>query len=274
MQKERILLNHPQGMESKGTILLVHGTAAMNIDGNIPGVTAEQYTIAQMSLYKRLSDKFLEAGWSTLRYTRAGVLEDRINYEEYNKVDLPVIMEQLNTLLESLPSDKPRIILCWSGGSVHALQMNLEKAEGLIILGGFSTKRYHMALQNTENIDFYKQIISETKDVEAMTYEEALEVHRPNNPDGPFIKFWQEDQLKDNWCYLKNHPELPTLILQGTADPEVPIIQARLWKELLPLHNITTVEIEGGDHALNTSREKGPEVISREVTKWLENIIK
>lgn len=273
MTIDNILWQHPEGMESKGSILLVHGTSAMNIDGNVPGVTKEQYPLGNMSAYKQLADRFAQERWSTLRYTRRGVHNDHIDWEEYNQVDLPEIMEQLNRLFHMMPSDKPRIIFCWSGGSIHVTQMPLDQADGLVILGGIATTRYHMALSMAKDKEQYKQYLNEIQSVENMTYEEVLEENGPNQPDGPFVKFWQENNLDDNWTYLKPHVDLPVLILHGTADEEAPFEQSLLWKQLLPIHNITFVEQEGGDHFMQTDHANGADVVMAATVNWLNNSV-
>jgi len=54
MKKDIIKWEHPVGSESRGSILLVHGTAPMNIDGNIP-MCGYDYPLGSMSIYKKLS---------------------------------------------------------------------------------------------------------------------------------------------------------------------------------------------------------------------------
>lgn len=143
--------------------------------------------------------------------------------------------------------------------------MKLEKINGVVILGGVTTKRYHFPIQSIKDFTQYTQIVSEVMAVEEMSYEDAKKVQRPNNPDGQFVKFWQEDQLKENWNYIKRYPELPLLILHGTEDEEVPIEQARLWKQLLPMHKITLIEKEGGNHMYGKKGECGASEIVEEI---------
>lgn len=67
----------PEGKERKASILMVDGTAATNIDGNVPGVKQGTHPMREESFYKKISDRLNEAGYSTLRYARPGVYEDR-----------------------------------------------------------------------------------------------------------------------------------------------------------------------------------------------------
>lgn len=77
MKRDIIKWEHPVGSESKGSILLVHGTAPMNIDGNIP-ICGSDYPLGSMYIYKKLSRVLVDGGWSTLRYTRDGVYDDSV----------------------------------------------------------------------------------------------------------------------------------------------------------------------------------------------------
>lgn len=269
MKQDNIKWDHPETMKSKGSILLVHGTAAMNLEGNIPGISFEEYPLGAISLYEKLSRILTSKGWSTLRYTRSGVYQAKINWDEYMKVDFKVIIEQLNRIFNIMPSDKPRIILCWSGGSLHLPHLPLNEADGVVIIGGLSTKRFHNVIMKAKSLEEYKEYIRETEAIEKMSYEEIMKINKPYGLDGPLIRFWQENKLNDNWTYFKKYVDLPILILHGSDDPEVSVSQAHLWKQLLPYHNITLVEKSNGHHFLGNDRERGAQVVGLEVEKWL-----
>lgn len=269
MGEDLVKWDHPVGIESRGSILLVHGTAPMNIDGDIPGCDSS-YSLGCMSLYKELSKTLTNGGWSTLRYTRSGVNHESINWDEYMKVDHYAIIDQLNRLFKEMPSDKPRIIYCWSGGSLHIPHLPLDEAQGVVMVGGLCTNRIHNALLMAKGSDNWNDFYKEVEEFEGMTYEEILKANKPNG-DGPLIRFWQEIKLKDNWTYLRKHVELPMLILHGSDDNEVPKVQAHLWKQLLPYHNITVVEKLGGNHFLGNDNETGAEIVGEEILKWLDN---
>lgn len=258
--------DHPEGVESKGSILLVHGTSTMDLDGNMPNCGPE-YPLGSMSLYKRLSEILTNGGWSTLHYTRRGVSKDSVDSDEYMKVDHDAIVDQLKRLFNLMPNDKPRIILCWSGGSLHIPHLPLEEVQGAIIVGGLCTNRFHNAQLKTEDLNLWKESCQEFEEFENMTYEEMLKINRLNGSDGPLLRFWQELRLKDNWTYFRKYINLPMLILHGLKDPEVPPTQARLWKQLLPYHNITVVEKPNGNHFCGNDKENGAEVVGAEVLK-------
>ena len=59
------------------------------------------------------------------------------------KIDHEAIIEQLNRLFQLMPKDKPRVVFCWSGGSLHVPHLPLAEAQAVIIVGGLSTNRFH-----------------------------------------------------------------------------------------------------------------------------------
>lgn len=113
------------------------------------------------------------------------------------------------------------------------------------------------------------------KEVEAfenMEYEEIIKINRPHG-DGSLLRLWQEIRLKDNWKYFRKFTRLPILILHGTDDCEVHPVQARLWNQLLPYHNIKVVEKYGCNHFLGNDNETGSETVGAEILKWLEDLL-
>jgi len=272
-----VWIDHPPGQPSKGSILLVHGTAPMNIDGVIPGCTPK-YPLGLIPTYKELSEVLTGGGWSTLRYTRPGVSQDSVDWDQYMKVDHDAIIEQLNRLFELMPKDKPRVVFCWSGGSLHVPHLPLAQAQALIIVGGLSTNRFHNAAmmagaESAHGAEQWQSTIAEVESFANMTYEEIAAINRPNG-DGPLIRFWQESRLKDNWTYFQKYIDLPILILHGSEDAEVHATQARLWQQLLPYHKITLVEKPGGDHFLGTNNQSGAATVGAEILKWLAEVVR
>ncbi|MBF0315096.1 MAG: hypothetical protein HQK52_16855 [Oligoflexia bacterium] len=242
---------------SKGTILLIHGTASQNIDGQLPAEEVQKKIIKTdpnhyiiHPTYKELASRLNSLGWDTFRYTRVGVYQNHVDLNEYATTDLSTITGQLNNIWSAMPKDRPRIIFAWSGGSIHALQLPLSEADAVIILGGISTKR----------IDVYR--------LQAKTEKERQEIERDidnllaqeGNSNGtemlgydmPKKRFWDENRLQDNWTYLKPYANLPVLILHGDSDKECSITQAKVWKEKLPNHNITLEIKQSGNHAFGT----------------------
>ncbi|MGE5654660.1 MAG: hypothetical protein ACM3ZQ_10460, partial [Bacillota bacterium] len=211
--------DHPAGCASKGSILLVHGTAPMTLDGNIPNCPAS-YPLGRMSVYRDLATVLNCGGWSTLRYTRNGVGEDAVDWDEYMSVDHDVIVTQLVNLMRSMPTNKPRIVVCWSGGSLHVPHLPLEEARALVIIGGLCTNRFHNAAMMTKDRSAWEGLSAEIEAFEGMSRDEIVQANRPNG-DGPLMRFWQESQLRDNWTYLRSCTRLPILILHGSDDAEV-----------------------------------------------------
>jgi pimeloyl-ACP methyl ester carboxylesterase len=249
----RIVFDEAQG-EAKGTILLLHGTAPMNIDGYVPieelqekikAAAPEHYLCS--TVYRDLAQALNRAGWNTVRYTRTGVYDSHVDFDEYKKTDLNNIMTQISSIFDAIPSDKPRVVFAWSGGSVHALQMPLAKADALILLGAIATKRTDLH-NYTPMPEEQKKAVQAQLD-EILEKKGSAERREMLNYDMPFGRFYDENDLDENWTYLSNYPELPTLILHGENDKEVDISQARLWKSNLPECNITAIFREKANHA-------------------------
>ncbi len=261
---------------SKGTILLIHGTAAQNIDGQLPdekiqiflkGKDPTHYII--QPTYKNLFEKLNELGWDTVRYTRTGVYQDHIDYEEYKKTDLKNIMDQLNSIWKELPKDKPRIIFAWSGGSVHASLLPLEEVSAVILLGALSTKRtdvYRLRFKTPEEIQKFdselKLLLSQEKN-----QQKRNELEGPNYP---FSRFFDENNLNESWTYYKKYPKLPLLVLHGDRDEEVSLSQAKVWKEKLAKNDITLLIKSQANHAWGkVGNQPDMDDLAIEINKWL-----
>ena len=104
--KTKLLYDKALGGEEKGTVLLIHGTAPMNIDGIIP---CNPSLYGGQPLYAFLARDLNELGWNTVRYTRTGVYEDKVDWVEYGVTDLANIVGQLDLIWDMLPQDKPRV---------------------------------------------------------------------------------------------------------------------------------------------------------------------
>ena len=244
-QNSEIVFDKAAG-EPKGTILLIHGTAPQNIDGQIAIKDIYEKIIAQdpelyivQPTYKNLAIKLNSLGWNTVRYTRVGVYQSNVNVEEYGKTDLNNLVTQLTHIWNMIPSDKPKIAFAWSGGSVHILQLPLQDAAAIIILGGLSTKRTEAVELRAKN----KEELQEIKNYFNSAFSKRGQVARDEmfHNDMPYGRLFDEHDLEDNWTYLKKYNELPTLILHGDSDPEVNDSQAKLWKDKLTNHKITTI---------------------------------
>jgi len=266
---------------SKGTILLIQGTAAQNIDGQLPDEKIQKIVKEKdpthyiiQSTYKNLSEKLNELGWDTVRYTRTGVYQDHVDYEEYKKTDLKNIMDQLSSIWKELPKDKPRIIFAWSGGSVHASLLPLEEASAVILLGAFSTKRvdvYRLRLKTPEETlkfeNELKVLLSQEKN-----QQKRNELEGPNYP---FSRFFDENNLNENWTYYRKYPKLPMLILHGDRDEEVPLSQSKVWKEKLKKNDITLLIKPQANHAWGIAGNRPDmEDLAIEINKWLSTKIK
>lgn len=276
--KTQVLLSKTAG-ESRGTILMLHGTAPMNIDGHVPlpelqskirSVDPDHYL--SKSLYLELSDHLNDLGWDTVRYTRTGVYDECVDFDEYGRTDLSNLMDQVNGIFEAIPHDRPRIVFAWSGGSIHALQMPLEMADALILLGAIATKRTD--LHNYSPIpEEHRKVIQAELDGIISRRETAVR-NQMLNFDQPYGRFYDEEDLNENWTYLKEFPELPTLILHGRRDNEVHYTQAQLWEERLPECNITTILDDDRNHAWGTVGNSGNMAdLAKCINEWLNEAV-
>ena len=220
------VIDHATTKESKGTILLIHGTAPQNIDGQLPVERVQKllkekdpsHYIVQPT-YRNLAKELNALGWDTVRYTRLGVYQDHVDGAEYAKTDLKNIMGQLTSIWKELPKNKPRIAFAWSGGSVHALQLPLSEASAVIILGGIGTKRVDVMKLRAKD---QQELAQNEKEMDGIVSAEGKTSRTEMvGLDMPFGRFWDENHLNDNWTYLKPHPKLPVLILHGERDEEV-----------------------------------------------------
>lgn len=268
-------------LNSKGTILLIQGTAAQNIDGKLPDEKIQKFLHEKdpthyiiQTTYKNLSEKLNELGWNTVRYTRTGVYQDHIDYEEYKKTDLKNIMDQLNSIWKELPKNKPRIIFAWSGGTVHASLLPLEEASAVVLLGAISTKRTDVYRLRFKTPDEIQKFDSELK---ALLAQEKNQQKRNEleGPNYPFSRFFDENNLNENWTFYKKYPKLPLLVLHGDRDEEVDLSQSKVWKEELKKNDITLLIKPQANHAwgiVGNQPDMGD--LATEINKWLSTKLK
>ncbi|MEF1185578.1 hypothetical protein, partial [Vibrio sinaloensis] len=137
----------PEGEEWKAAILLIHGTAPIYYDGTIPGCSAD-YQLGTRPIYDMLTYELNQRSFSTVRYLREGVYKNQVNWEEYIKVDHYQIVSQIEKIVKEMPKNKPKILFAFSGGSIHLSQLDLSKIDGVVIVGGLCTNRFHNAALN------------------------------------------------------------------------------------------------------------------------------
>ncbi len=262
-----VKLDLPIDGDPKVSILMVQGTAPMYYDGKIPGCPPDYY-LGNRALYQELVHELVGYKYRTVRYLRDGVSQSGINWDKYIHVDHYQIIKQLNLIKNSLPESEPKILFCWSGGSLHVSHLDLTDVNGIVIVGGLCTNRFHNAGLKTKSKEQLKGFMAEVASFAALTSSEIDRINEPNR-DGPLKRFWQELHLLDNWRYIESHIEIPMLIMHGDEDEEVDVKQGRLWNQLLPKHNIKYIEVAGGDHFLNTEHTNGAKRIGFEINQWL-----
>jgi len=273
-----LIFDAPKG-ESKGTVLLIHGTAPQNIDGRIPIDDIQKYFrktdpfhYALKNVYKELSENLNQLGWNTVRYTRLGVYNNKVDVEEYGKTDLKNIVDQLKSIWLTIPNNKPKIAFAWSGGSIHILQLPLKEADAIVILGGISTKRTDVYKLSVKTSEQQRELDNYLSDVFAKKAKVSRTAMLSN--DMPFGRFFDEDDLNENWTYLKEYSQLPVLILHGNADTEVSLSQASVWKDKLPHHRIDVIIKRNGNHAYGTTGN-APDMkdLAETMNRWLSTVL-
>lgn len=275
MAKPEFVIDKTKMDISKGTILLIHGTAPQNIDGKLPDQKVQTILKAKDSThyllqptYKELAAALNSFGWDTIRYTRHGVFQDHINFDEYKKVDLKNILDQLKAIWHEIPSDKPKIAFAWSGGSIHVSQLPLSDAAAVIILGGVATKSVDVVKMRAKNDAELRKFEKELNEI--LSKEGTVKRDEMWGIEMPYGRFFDEYHLDDNWTYFKKYPSLPMLILHGSADNESSIAQAKIWKAKLPDNDITLKIKDNANHAFGLQGNR-PDMkdLAKKIDQWL-----
>jgi alpha-beta hydrolase superfamily lysophospholipase len=247
-----------------GSILLIHGSAPFDKDGNVPDTRAGRYQ--HTNIYKDLASALEARGWQVYRYAKPGVTPQGVDYEQYKKTDLASISTQLNAVWNSIPKDRPRLVFAWSEGSLHVRLLPLQEIDGVIFLGGISTNIRDIALAQAQNEAEREEEERQLHQVLSMNRDEMLGIDRPAG------RLVDELQMKDNWTYFVGYPTLPILVMHGTADTEVPVSQASVWKKNLPEGKIE-VEIRGGlNHMFAVGHQHGAEQIADAICGWWNRV--
>jgi hypothetical protein len=253
------VLEHPAGIPSRGCILFVHGSAPFNLDGRIPIDGDSPY--ARTSFYRDVSKALREAGWSTLRYNKPGVHDDRIDGSVYATSDYDVLGTQLKTLWSILPADYPRIVFAWSEGSLHVRALPMNEIGAVVMLGGIAT-----TIGDVIQVQGGPTPAQLREDLAGKDRCEMLGIDRPVG------RLVDELVFEDNWKVFSDDQSPPLLVLHGDQDREVPVAQARVWENRLPSHRVTVVVGRGYDHRFMPLGEYRPMLVAQEVTAWLDGL--
>ncbi len=250
-------------LKSSGSILLIHGSAPFNEDGNVPDKRAGRYE--KTNFYKDLADELTVKGFKVFRYSKLGVSSSSINFDEYKKTDLQQISSQLNSIWNSMPKDQPRFVFAWSEGSLHIHLLPMQEINGVIILGGVATNIKDVILSQAKTEEDKKIIESELMSFKSMPRYSMIGIDRPVG------RLVDEFLMNDNWTYFKTIPNTPILILHSKVDQEVPFDQADTWKRKLPNNMITLNIYNNKNHSLGDGGEHGAGLIAKSINSWLKN---
>jgi len=258
------ILTRPVGV-SKGTILLIHGSAPFNLDGRIPIEGDSIYS--KISFYKDLAWSLNTLGWSVVRYSKLGVSQNSVDFEEYKKTDLKLLMQQLKDVWSKLPKNQPKIIFAWSEGTLHASQLPLEQAKAVVLLGAISTNIQDVILAQAKTSEEINEVKIFLKLLSSMPRNKMLGIDRPAG------RLVDEIQMRDNWQYFLSFPKIPLLILHGGSDSEVSPKQAAIWKDKLAKHHIEIKIRPTGNHMYGIGQSHDSVFLATTIDNWLSKII-
>ncbi|MBI2931257.1 MAG: alpha/beta hydrolase [Planctomycetes bacterium] len=250
------VLEHPADRPSRGSILLVHGSAPFDLDGRIP-IPGLDSPYARTRFTRDLGQALRAAGWSVLRYSKPGVQADRIDAEAYATTDLELLGRQLRNLWRFLPADRPRVVFAWSEGTLHVRALPMDEIDAVILLGGISSTIADViqAQGGPSPEALRKELVGKSR-------RDMLGVDRPVG------RLLDELDLEENWTSFQGLERLRMLVLHGTEDREVPLAQVALWKKRLPPADI--VEGPGLDHRFMPRDVYDIAPLAREVAAWLD----
>lgn len=130
-----------------------------------------------------------------------------------------------------------------------ATQLDLNKINGMIFLGGIST-----------NISGVVKWQGGPDKEELLRTLSAMAPTNMLGSDRPAKRLLDEISLQNNWEYLQRYKKLKLLVLHGSADQEVPVSEARVWENKLGQGRVTTIIEKGLDHRLSDTKQSPPDL--------------
>lgn len=249
----------PHSPHKKGSILLIHGSAPFNEEGNVPDARAGRYV--RTNFFGDLARELERRGWTALRYSKPGVFHDHIDFGIYKTTDVTVLGNQLRTIWRTLPKDGPRLVFAWSEGSLHVGTLPMGEIDGVVLLGAISTNIRDVILAQAGNRK--AEVESQLQKMTRLPKDEMLGLDRPAG------RLQDELEMADNWKAFESlRRDVPLLILHGEADTEVPVNQADLWKDKLPNRSIDLVVAQGKNHMLSDGDSHGAALIAESIDRW------
>jgi len=256
---KEVRLKNPDLPNKKGTILLIHGSAPFNEDGNVPDARAGRYH--QTNFYKFLSEELEKRSWKVVRYSKPGVYQDHIDFNIYKTTDIKVLGKQLCQVWDTLPKNTPRLVFAWSEGSLHVATLPMNQIDGVVLLGAISTNIYDVMLSQEDNQR--DSVENQLKQILHTPRDEMLGLDRPAG------RLIDELKIHANWkTFGSLKKNVPMLVLHGELDREVPLSQAMLWKDKLPEKSITLIIGKGKNHILGDGEQNGAKFIANSIDEW------
>ncbi|MCM2280545.1 MAG: alpha/beta hydrolase [Bdellovibrionaceae bacterium] len=244
--------------QTKGSILLIHGSAPFNRDGRVPDTRAGRY--ATTAFFEDIRKELESRGWHVVTYSKPGVFEDRVDYNTYKTTDLKVLGGQIRQVWKTLPESYPKLVFAWSEGSLHVSQLPLGELGGVVIAGGIATGIRDVVLW--QGRDQKTKVEAELRQIKKLPRDEMLGLDRPAG------RLIDELEMAENWKAFSEFKNLPMLILHGTADTEVPVSQAQEWSKKLSHHPVSVRIVPGKNHMLGDGDLSGGSTVAQEIDAW------
>lgn len=243
-----------------GSILLIHGSAPFDANGNVPHEGAGRYK--NTNFYRDLAVDLEARGWRVFRYSKPGVGKSSVDFENYKNTDMETIGKQLNSLWAAMPQDQPRFIFAWSEGSLHVHLLPFQEAQGIVLLGGVSTNLKSVILSQAKSPTERQEIEKQLKEVLKLKRDAMVGLDRPAG------RLVDEFGMADNWTFFAGKNTPPMLILHGGSDNEVPASEASEWQNKIKNGNVKTVVLRGRNHMLGLGESNGAAQVVEEISSW------
>jgi pimeloyl-ACP methyl ester carboxylesterase len=253
--------------KSKGTVLFIVGSGKTDRDE-----TADEtmtFSGKKEKLFRQLAVAFADAGYSSLRYDKRGVLNDsgKVDKELWVTADREHLISDAVDAARFLQSEfkvesKDLIILGHSEGTIIGVEAAIainEQLRGLVLLGAQARSMkdmlYYQIVESPhastaglgqKPIEDYKMALK--------MIEESKEIWAPDNkPMSWYKQFFAAPANQDRIHLVK----APIAIFQGEEDFSTPIAETERFRSL-GLNNLRIKTYPGLGHCFSPNRDKVP----------------
>jgi uncharacterized protein len=262
----------PDGAGPWTAALLVAGSGPTDRDGNNPLLPAP------IDNLKRLAQALAARGIASLRYDKRGVGQSIYPGLSEEKLRFEHLVDDAVAFAEWLAEDPRigRIVLVGhsEGALIAALAAEDAQACGLVSVAGAGSRASTLMRRQIEGN------LPADLSAPALATLDALERQQPveDVPDALVLLFRPTVQPYLMSWFRYDPPavlgelRVPALLLQGTADVQVSVEQARLLQAGKP--DARMVTLEGMDHLLSVGGDiaAGTQAVATEVVEWLQEL--